>query len=38
MSLVKQIDFPCTVIAAKAVHNPMPLKKAIDEVNPWAAV
>jgi len=36
--LVKQIDFPCTVIAAKAVHNPMPLKKAIDEVNPWAAV
>jgi hypothetical protein len=36
--LVKQIDFPCTVIAAKAVHNPMPLKKAIEEVNPWAAV
>ena len=35
--LVKQIDFPCTVIAAKAVHNPMPLKKAIDEVTPWAA-
>lgn len=36
--LVKQIDFPCTIIAAKAVHNPMPLKKAIDEVNPWVAV
>jgi hypothetical protein len=35
--LVKLIDFPSTVIAAKAVHNPMPLKKAIDEVTPWAA-
>ncbi len=34
--LVKQVDFPCTIIAAKAVHNPMPLKKAIDEVKPWA--
>ncbi|MGB7789082.1 DUF1890 domain-containing protein [Methanoregula sp.] len=34
---VKKIDFPCTVIAAKAVHNPLPLKKAIDEVAPWAA-
>ncbi len=36
-SLVKQIDFPCTIIAAKAVHNPLPLKKALDEVTPWAA-
>ena len=35
--LVKQVDFPCTIIAAKAVHNPLPLKKAIDEVTPWAA-
>ena len=35
--LVKQIDFPCTTIAAKAVHNPLPLKKALDEVAPWAA-
>jgi len=33
----KKIDFPCTVVAAKAVHNPLPLKKAIDEVAPWAA-
>ena len=33
--LQKQIDFPCTTIAAKAVHNPFPLKKAIDEVAPW---
>ena len=35
--LVTQIDFPCTIIAAKAVHNPLPLKKALDEVTPWAA-
>jgi hypothetical protein len=34
---VKKITFPCTVIAAKAVHNPLPLKKALDEVTPWAA-
>jgi hypothetical protein len=34
---VKKIEFPCTTIAAKAVHNPLPLKKAIDEVSPWAA-
>lgn len=33
----RKITFPCTVIAAKAVHNPMPLKKALDEVAPWAA-
>jgi hypothetical protein len=33
---VKKIEFPSTVIAAKAVHNPLPLKKAIDEVAPWA--
>lgn len=32
-----KIDFPCTVMAAKAVHNPLPLKKALDEVSPWAA-
>jgi hypothetical protein len=34
---VKIIDFPCTNIAAKAVHNPLPLKKALDEVKPWDA-
>ena len=34
---VKKIDFPCTTIAAKAVHNPLPLKKALDEVKPWDA-
>lgn len=30
------IDFPCLKVAAKAVHNPMPLKKMLDEVSPWA--
>jgi len=34
---VKKIDFSCTTIAAKAVHNPLPLKKALDEVKPWDA-
>ena len=33
----KKIDFPCTTIAAKAVHNPLPLKKALDEAKPWDA-
>ena len=28
------IDFPCEKISAKAVHNPMPMKKKIDEVLP----
>jgi hypothetical protein len=35
--LVSKIEFPCTTIAAKAVHNPLPLKKVLDEVHPWAA-
>lgn len=34
---IKKIDFTCTTIAAKAVHNPLPLKKALDEVKPWDA-
>jgi hypothetical protein len=34
--LVASIEFPCQNIAAKAVHNPMPLKKMLDEVAPWA--
>ncbi len=29
------ITFPCTVIAEPATHNPMPLKKKIDEAAPW---
>jgi len=36
--MAAQITFPCTKIGAKAVHNPMPLKKVIDEVAlSWAA-
>jgi hypothetical protein len=35
--IVSSIGFPCITIAAKAVHNPMPLKKMLDEVAPWAA-
>jgi len=34
---VRKIDFPCTTLAAKAVHNPLPLKKALDEAKPWDA-
>lgn len=34
---VRKIEFPCTIIAAKAVHGPLPLKKALDEAKPWAA-
>ena len=34
--IVASIEFPCQNIAAKAVHNPMPLKKMLDEVAPWA--
>ena len=34
--LVGEIEFPCEVIAAKAVHNPMPLKRRLDEVMQWA--
>ncbi|HEU17187.1 MAG TPA: DUF1890 domain-containing protein [Methanolinea sp.] len=29
------IEFPCEKIAAKAVHNPMPLRRKLDEVLPW---
>lgn len=34
--IAHEITFPCTVIAEPAVHNPMPLKRKIDEVVPWA--
>ena len=30
--LEKTVEFECRRLAAKAVHNPMPLKKLIDEV------
>ncbi|NLV28039.1 MAG: DUF1890 domain-containing protein [Methanomicrobiales archaeon] len=31
----QEITFPCTVIAQPATHNPMPLKKKIEEAAPW---
>ena len=34
--LAAEIEFPCEVVAAKAVHNPMPLKRKLDEVMQWA--
>ncbi len=39
-SLAKQIEFNCEKLVAKSVHNPIPLKKEIDErikeVKKWA--
>ncbi|MDN7011631.1 DUF1890 domain-containing protein [Methanoculleus sp. FWC-SCC3] len=34
--LAGEIEFPCEVVAAKAVHNPMPLKRKLDKVMQWA--
>jgi hypothetical protein len=34
--LASEIEFPCEVVAAKAVHNPMPLKRRLEEVMQWA--
>ena len=34
--LAGEIEFPCEVVAARAVHNPMPLKRRLDEVMQWA--
>ena len=36
--LAEEIEFPCEIVAAKATHNPMPLKRRLDEVMQWAAV
>lgn len=36
--LAEEIEFPCEIVAAKATHNPMPLKRKLDEVMQWAAV
>jgi hypothetical protein len=36
--LVAEIEFPCEVVAVKAVHNPMPLKRKLDEVVQWDAL
>jgi hypothetical protein len=35
--LAGEIEFPCEVVAARAVHSPMPLKRRLDEVMQWAA-
>jgi len=32
----KTVDFDCHKLVAKAVHNPTPLKRQIDEVVSWA--
>jgi hypothetical protein len=34
--LEKTVGFDCKKLVAKAVHDPMPLKKLIDEVIDWA--
>ena len=36
-NIVQEITFPCRVIAEVATHNPMPLKRKIEEVAPWDA-
>lgn len=35
--IAEMVDFDCERIAAKAVHNPAPLKAKIDKVMGWAA-
>jgi hypothetical protein len=35
--LSENVEFDCRKLVAKAVHNPTPLKKLIDEVIDWAA-
>jgi hypothetical protein len=34
-ALASLIDFECETVVAQVVHNPMPLKKAIDRVMKW---
>jgi hypothetical protein len=33
--MTREISFPCTIIAEPAIHNPMPLKRKLEEVAPW---
>lgn len=33
----EEITFPCRIIAEPATHNPMTLKKKLDEAAPWDA-
>lgn len=35
--LVDEIEFSCEIVAARAVHSPMPLKRKLDEVMGWVA-
>ncbi|MDV2482157.1 DUF1890 domain-containing protein [Methanoculleus sp. Wushi-C6] len=35
--LAAQVEFPCEKVVEKAVHNPVKLKKGIDEVFGWRA-
>ena len=35
--VTSEITFPCTIIADPAIHNPMPLKRKIEEAAPWDA-
>ena len=35
--VAEEITFPCLIIAEPATHNPMTLKKKIDEAAPWDA-
>ena len=35
--VAETVEFDCRKLVAKAVHDPMPLKKLIDEVIDWAA-
>ena len=36
--LAGEIEFHCEVVAAKSTHNPMPLKRRLDEVMQWAVL
>ena len=33
--MTREISFPCTIISEPAIHNPMPLKRKLEEVAPW---
>ena len=35
LQIAGEITFPCQIIAEPATHNPMPIKKKIEEAAPW---
>ncbi len=35
LQIADEITFPCQIIAEPATHNPMPIKKKIEEAAPW---